>query len=160
MWRIVAGTRFERDHRRGDDGIGRREHRAEQERLGPGEVEKSSFAAERQQHERDRHRDHERPGRRAPVAAEQLAVDEQPVGDQRQDQRQLDQLDDARLADVDRDHARSASTIPSVDRQHRGREHGPADQPRERRRHREQRAEDQQRFAERRCPSAGMYQST
>ena len=80
--------------------------------------------------------------------AEQLALDQQPVGDQGEDQRQLDQLDDPGVADVDRDHVELGEHDPEHDREHRGREHRAPHQPGERRRDREQAAEDQQCFAE------------
>ena len=38
------------------------------------------------------------------MAAQQLALDHEPIGDQREDQRQLDQLEDTRIGDVDLDH--------------------------------------------------------
>ena len=93
------------------------------------------------------------------MAPEQLAIDEQAVGDQGQDQRQLDQLDQPLVADVDRDHVELGEHDPERDREHRGGEHGAADHARERRRQRQQRAEDQQRLAERDVHQR-TYQST
>ena len=151
--------RARRDHRGGDHGVGGAEDRAEQEGLGPGEVAEQQLRAAGEQDEGDRHRDHEGAGGRAPVAGEELAIDQQPVGDQGQDQRQLDQLDDPLVADVDRDDVQFREHDPQHDREHGGREHGAADQPRERRGHGQQPAEDQRRLAEREVHQR-TYQST
>ena len=94
VWRTGARDQARGDDRRGDHRVGRREHRAEQERLGPAQVGEERLGGERQQRHRDRHRDHQRPRDRAPVAAQQLALDEHPVGEEGEDQGQLDQLDD------------------------------------------------------------------
>ena len=149
VWRICAGTRCAVttvEVTTGSVGESTAPSRNASAQLRSGN---SSFAAERQQAEGDRHRDHQRPRRRAPVAAEQLAVDDEPVGDQGQDQRQLDQLEHAGVGDVDLDHVgEPASTIPSVTESTEIESTVPRITPRERRRDREQGADDQQRLAE------------
>ena len=91
-----------RDDGGGDDRVGRRQHRTEQEAFGPVERREEQLARQRDQPHRDRHRDDQRARGRAPVPAEQLALDEQPVGEQRQDQRQLDRVRDRVGPAVDR----------------------------------------------------------
>ena len=148
--RVAHGSGDQRrgDDGRGDDRVGRREHRPEQERLGPVEAGEERLRGQRQQRHRDRHRDHQRPRDRAPVAPQQLLLDEHPVGEQGEDQRQLDQLDDRAVAGVDFDHAGQRQRHPQRHREHRGREHRAAHQAGERRDHRQQPPEQQDRLAE------------
>ncbi len=56
---------------------------------------------QRKSEKRNRHRKHDRSCWRAPVHAQELAVDDQAVGKEREDQRQLDDLDDALVAGRD-----------------------------------------------------------
>ena len=79
---------------------------------------------------------------------QQLALDEHAVGEEREDQRQLDQLDD-RLATSGRcRRRRRGEQHPQRHREHRGREHRPLHHPRERRDRGQQPTEDQNRVAE------------
>ena len=75
-------------------------------------------------------------------------LDEQPVREQGQDQRQLDQVDDRRVVGVDRDHVGRRQADPERHREHRDREHRAPHHPRQRRGDRQQRAEQQDRLAE------------
>ena len=148
--RVADGARDQPrgDHRRGDDRVGGREHRAEQEGLGPAEGGEERLGGEREERHRDRHRDHQRPRHRAPVAPQQLALDEHPVGEEGEDQRQLDQLDDRPVAWHRRGRRRSRRA------RCRARPRGPRRRERclgsarERGDDGEQSAEEQDRFAE------------
>ena len=80
---------------------------------------------------------------RPPVAGEQLPLDQQPVGEQRQDQRELDHLDDPLVSTSTETDVGLSEHDPERDREHRDREHRAAHHPRERRGHGEQPAEDQ-----------------
>ena len=94
VWRTDAGTRREvttAEVTTGSVGERTAPSRKASAQLRSG---KSALAGERQQRHRDRHRDHQRPRDRAPVPPQQLALDEHPVGEEGEDQRQLDQLDD------------------------------------------------------------------
>ena len=95
MCRTSAGTRTELttlDVTTGSVGVSTA---AEQERLRPASRPQNRRGrANPEEHQRDRHRQDDRPGHRAPVHAQELALDEEPVGEQRQDQRDLDQMDD------------------------------------------------------------------
>ena len=79
------GTRGIRDDRGREHGVGRRQERAEQERLGPVEV------GQRVRHHGDerrgqRHGEHELAQRQVPLLLEQLLLDLEPVAEQDQDQ--------------------------------------------------------------------------
>jgi hypothetical protein len=99
----LAGYEARSDDCRGHDGIGRRKHRGQQEGLRPGEVGEERFRRQRQKRHRYRHRDHQGSCRRAPMAAQQLALDEHAVGEEGEDQGELDQLDDRLVRGVDVD---------------------------------------------------------
>ena len=88
-------------HGRGDHRIGGREDGGEQEGLGHRQRREQDDAEQRQDRQGERHREHDRARRWPPVQAEQLALDDQAVGEQREDQGQLDQVDDVGIADLD-----------------------------------------------------------
>ena len=67
-------------------GIGRREQRAEQERLGPGEPEQH-VRGDGDDRGGDRHREHELARGQVPLAFEHLALDLEAVAEQDHDQR-------------------------------------------------------------------------
>jgi len=91
-----------------------------------------------EQNERNWHRDRDRPNRRAPVQPEEFTVDEQAVGEQRQHQRQLDQVHDGHVRRIDRDDAGLREDDAHGDRKHGDREHRPVHQPREASRNQQQ----------------------
>ena len=136
------------DHRRGDHRIGRRQHGGEQEGLGNRELREEDEPDHGQDPQRDRHREHDCAGRRPPMHAQELALDDQAVGEQGQDQRQLDQMDDIRIGDVDRDHVGESERHTEADREHRDREHRSVHDAREPGGHRQQEPEEKQAFAE------------
>ncbi len=73
------------DDARGEHGVGRREQRAEQERLGPGEPEQEVRGGG-DDRGGDRHRDHELARGQVPLAFEHLALDLEAVAEQDHDQ--------------------------------------------------------------------------
>ena len=136
------------DDRRRDDRIGRGQDGGQKKRLGDRELGEEDEADHREERQRDRHREDDRPRRRPPVHAQELALDDQAVGEQGQDQRQLDQVDDVRVRDVHRDHVGEGEGDAQADREDRDREHGPVHDARQPSRHRQQQAEEKERFAE------------
>ena len=84
----------------------------------------------------------------APVEEEQLALDEEAVGEEGDDQRQLDQVDDGRVAGVDVDRAGQRQHHPCGHREDGDREHRAPHQARERGGDRQQRAGIEKRLAE------------
>ena len=55
------------------------------------------------------------------MTVEQLAIHQQAIGDEGQDQRELDQLKDPLVADIDRDDVELGEDDAEGDRKHRGR---------------------------------------
>ena len=106
VWRTIAGTRCAVttvEVTTGSVGVSTAASRNASAHVRFGKI---AVPDQGQEPERDRHRQHDRPRHRAPVDAQQLPLHEQPVREQGQDQRQLDQVDDRRVAvALDRHHA-------------------------------------------------------
>jgi hypothetical protein len=137
-----------RHYRGGDDRVGGRKDGGEQERLSPAQLREQGEGDQRQGPQGERHREHDRAGGRPPVHGEQLPVDDEAVGEQREDQGQLHQVHQVRVAGVDLDHVGDPEDPPDGDGQHRDGQDRAAHDPREPGRDREQEPEDQERFGE------------
>lgn len=83
-----------------------------------------------------------------PVAAQQSFLDEQPVGEQREQEHQLDQQHDAVRAGRELDEAGQRQPDSGRDGEHRRREHRAVREARRRRDPEEEATDDRQRFGE------------
>ena len=95
------------DHARGEHGIGRREQRAEQERLGPRQI-REGVRDERDQDAGDRHGQDQLARRQPPLALEHLGLDLDAVAEQDHDQRDGGELDDEARLGFELEHLEAA----------------------------------------------------
>jgi hypothetical protein len=94
------------DHRRGEHGIGGRQQRTEQERLGPVEV-RQQIGRHGHQPRCERHGQHQLAQRQVPGALEHLGLHLEAVAEEDQDQRDHRQRGDEARRRVERQHLQS-----------------------------------------------------
>ena len=114
----------------------------------PRQLGKERLPAEGEEDERERHGDDQRPRRRPPVGAQELALDEESVREESEDQGELDEEDDDLGAGVGLDDAGQRQRDAGDDREHGDREHRAVQPAGQGRREHEQEPEEKQRLRE------------
>ena len=148
MWRTTRGTRSDAttaEVTTGSVGESTAPRRNASAQVSSG---KSALPASASRTQRQRHGEDERARERAPVGAQELGLDEQPVGEEREDERELDEVQEDRRAGADLDDVEERQDDAGAQREHRDREHGAVQPAGQRRRDGEQQPEDEERLGE------------